>query len=131
MQNISWTWAIVSALAAEILLIVCAVLWVFIYSTFINPGQSLSTYESYAQTASPYVAIIVSFPLFLLLAWWVAHRTNTRTVWCFFAIWFILDLTFVLSAGGWQALIEALLFSLLALAAKVAGTYVGMRQAIA
>lgn len=131
MQKIHWKWAIAIALAAEVLLIICAVLWVFIYSTFINPGQPLAMYEAYAQVASPYVAVIVSFPLFFMLAWWVARKTNSKTVWAFFALWFILDLVFVLSAGSWQAIQSTLIFSLLALAAKAAGTYWGVKRVFA
>ena len=56
--------AYVSTLAV---LVACAFLWVFIYSTFIDSSGDAAYYEAYAQRASPVVAVVLSAPVFYLM----------------------------------------------------------------
>jgi len=49
----AWKKAIGGVVAAEVLLVAAAFLWVALYSHLIAPGQEVSAYRQYAQVASP------------------------------------------------------------------------------
>ena len=49
-------------LAAEIFLVACAFLWVFIFSMAIDTGGDNAYYEAYAQVSSPVVAVVLAGP---------------------------------------------------------------------
>lgn len=51
-------------LLLEALLVAAAFAWVFLYSAFIHPGSDEAFYSAYAQRASPFVALVLAFPLF-------------------------------------------------------------------
>ena len=58
------------------ILILLTVLEVFIYSTFVNPGQDISLYESHAQDSGPYVGILVGFILIVVIAIRMLNRNQ-------------------------------------------------------
>ncbi|MBL8316169.1 MAG: hypothetical protein JNK55_20730 [Rubrivivax sp.] len=70
----AWKKAIGGVVAAEVLLVAAAFLWVALYSHLIAPGQEVSAYRQYAQVASPWVSVIVGVPLFYLLGRWLKSR---------------------------------------------------------
>ncbi len=75
-STVAWKKALGGVLAAEVLLVAAAFLWVAIYSHLIAPDQEVSAYRQYAQVASPWVSVIVGVPLFYFLGRWLkSHRT--------------------------------------------------------
>ena len=74
LSTVAWKKALGGVLAAEVLLVAAAFLWVAIYSHLIAPGQEVSVYRQYAQAASPWVSVIVGVPLFYLLGRWLKSR---------------------------------------------------------
>ncbi len=59
---------------AEIFLVACAYLWVFIYSMFINTGGNNAYYEAYAQISSPVVAVLLAGPAFFVIGRFMRRR---------------------------------------------------------
>ena len=64
------------SIAIHIILILSTVLEVFIYSTFINPGQDVSHYESHAQDSGPYIGIILGFIVIAIIAIRMLNRNQ-------------------------------------------------------
>ncbi len=74
-------YGIAGFLATEIIMVACAFLWVFIYSALINTGGDQASYEAYAQTASPVVAVVVAGPVFFLMGrYFLRLGPRARTV---------------------------------------------------
>ena len=61
-------------LVAEIFLVACAFLWVFIYSLVIYPGGENAHYEGYAQVSSPVVAVVLAGPVFFAIGRFMRRR---------------------------------------------------------
>lgn len=78
---LAWKKVIGGVLAAEILLVAAAFLWVAIYSHLIAPGQAVSAYQQHAQVASPWVSVVVGVPLFYGLGRWL--RLRRAAAWLF------------------------------------------------
>jgi len=62
----NWLYALVGYIVVEAILIAAAFGWVALYSYGLHPGESATYYQSYAQNASPIVALVVGIPLFFL-----------------------------------------------------------------
>lgn len=93
-STLAWKKALGGVLAAEVLLIAAAVLWVAIYSHLIAPGQEVSAYRQYAQVASPWVSLIFGVPLFYLLGRWLRSR---RAAALLFGLYLAVDLALLAS----------------------------------
>ena len=81
-----------------------SVLWVAIYSYWIEPGHDAAFYEAYAQTAAPYSSIIAGMPLVYLFGRWVARwgdreapLRHALTLWALYAA---IDLAISGAAGA-------------------------------
>ncbi len=61
-------------LVAEIFLVACAFLWVFIYSMAIDTGGDNAYYEAYAQISSPVVAVVLAGPVFFAIGRFMRRR---------------------------------------------------------
>ena len=66
--------------ALEIVLVTCAILCVFVYSTLIHPGEDATHYEEYAQMASPVVAAVLAGPVFFPIARYLRRRWPKRAL---------------------------------------------------
>ena len=99
---------LVQILGATLLLmavnVAVSVLWVAIYSYWIEPGHDAAFYEAYAQRAAPYSSIIAGMPLVYLFGRWVgrwgdreAPLRNPLTLWALYAG---LDLAIMVAAGA-------------------------------
>lgn len=77
---IAWKKVLGGVLAAEVLLIASAFLWVAIYSHLIAPGLGMSAYHRHAQAASPWVSVIVGVPLFYFLGRWLKSRRDAAVL---------------------------------------------------
>lgn len=80
LNKVRWRLAVVAFLVAEASLIAAAYAWVAIYSYFIHPGRPISVYEQYAQTSSPYVALVLGIPVFFFACRWIAFRAPSAAV---------------------------------------------------
>ena len=69
------------AVLAMVLNVVCAFLWVAIYSYLIAPGQSEAAYEAYAMRSAPWSAVIAGMPILFGAGWLLArwHGGGWRT----------------------------------------------------
>ena len=62
----SWLHAVAGYIVVEAILITAAFGWVAIYSYALHRGESAAYYESYAQDASPVVALVAAMPVFYM-----------------------------------------------------------------
>ena len=88
-MKIGWGRACAGALIAEIAQIAAAFGWVAIYSYFINPGQSMATYQAHAQASGPWVSLLAGAPIFYAASRWIAR--SRRTALALFAIFLVID----------------------------------------
>jgi len=74
----AWLYALVGYIVVETILVAAAFGWVALYSYGVHPGESAAYYQSYAQNASPIVALIVGVPLFFLTGRLFRRRISDR-----------------------------------------------------
>ncbi len=79
-RKIRWKLLLPAATLCKGLLIAAAFLWVAIYAHLLRPGQDFEAIQSYAQTASPWVAAFVGLPLFFFLGRWLASRIEALSL---------------------------------------------------
>lgn len=109
-----------------------SILYVALYSTVINPGQTPEFYQDYAQQAAPYSSIIAGMPLMFLMCWWLSRkwapdfaRKSVIVIWIMYVI---IDLTVVLASGMTGRLAVFVSISLATkLLAALAGAAVGSK----
>ena len=89
------------AVASMALNVAVAFLWVFIYSTFIAPGQSEAAYEAYAMRVAPWSSVIAGIPILFAAGWLLArwHGGGWRTGLCAGIAYVVIDATMLLSLG--------------------------------
>lgn len=97
------------AVAAMVINVAFAFLWVFIYSTFIAPGQNEEAYKAYAMRVAPWSSVIAGIPILFAAGWLLAH-------------W---------HGGGWQigicaAVAYIVIDALILAAARALGDYPGV-----
>jgi hypothetical protein len=90
---------------------------VWVYSTFISPGRTLSYYQSFAAAAAPIGSVVAGIPLMLLAGFLLARgrpkRAALLTAGAAALVYILLDLAILLGAhaGGsiwaWAALSQA------------------------
>ncbi|MGE0624140.1 MAG: hypothetical protein AB7I04_05305 [Pseudomonadales bacterium] len=122
-----WTTIVLAFLASLFVMVACAYLWVFAYSVFIDPTGDQAYYEAYARTASPVVAVVLSFPVFFYVGRCMrrfAGRATTAAL-AVVAINLTMDVL-VVSATGTDDTHLAVM-SLLAAAGKLLGAWQGSR----
>lgn len=102
--------AAISVIGAVLLIIaggvLASILAVWVYSTFVQPGQPLSAYQSFAQESGPIVSIIagplVTYGVLRWLLRALPKDVARRRAWVIMAIYLIFDLV-VLAANQPQA----------------------------
>ncbi|MGD8830868.1 MAG: hypothetical protein PVF57_09715 [Pseudomonadales bacterium] len=57
-------------------MVVCAYAWVYVYSVLIHTSGDQAYYEAYARTASPAVAVVLSFPVFYCVGRYMRRFAN-------------------------------------------------------
>jgi hypothetical protein len=75
MDAIRWPHAAGAAVGALATLVALAYAWVAIFSHWIHPGESFEYYQRYAQTASPWVSVFASAPVYFALGRWLGRST--------------------------------------------------------
>ena len=120
--------SLVVAVAAMILNVACAFLWVFIYSAFIAPGQSEAAYQAYAMRAAPWSSVIAGIPILLGAGWLLARwQGGGWQVGIFAAVAYVTLDFIILTAAG--ALGEIAPIVALSFATKLAAAALGGRLA--
>ena len=67
-------------ITAEIVLVLAAYLWVYIYSIAIHSGGDHAYYEAYAQLSSPVVAVLLAGPVFFAAGRLIRKRWPEQAV---------------------------------------------------
>lgn len=101
-KSVPWGWAVIGALLAEVALIAAAFAWVAIYSYLLQPGQSSAVYQEYAQTASPYVSLLLGIPVFYLVCRWIGSRRPAQAMAAaigIFLLYCLIEAPILLAAG--------------------------------
>ncbi|HEV7241104.1 MAG TPA: hypothetical protein VGQ36_17860 [Thermoanaerobaculia bacterium] len=102
LKEIRWGMALCGFLAAEVVLIAAAFAWVAIYSYLLHPGESPAFYQQYALRSSPWVSLVMGFPVFYLVCRWIGSRSPSRawpTAMGVFGIYLLVDLPLTLLGG--------------------------------
>ncbi len=76
--KIGWIRALATAVAADIVLVGLAFVWVAVWAHGFDPGHDEAHYQAYAALASPWVSVLAGIPLFHLGARWIARRHRPR-----------------------------------------------------
>lgn len=89
------------AVASMALNVAMAFLWVFLYSTFIAPGQSEAAYEAYAMRIAPWSSVIAGIPILFAAGWLLArwHGGGWRTGICAGVAYVVIDALMLLAVG--------------------------------
>lgn len=87
--RIYWIRATLGAIVAEAAQIACAIGWVAVYSHVLAPGQTLASYQAYAQHSGPWVSVIAGVPIFYAASRWIARSRLTGLA--LFAIFVLVD----------------------------------------
>jgi len=129
-DRIPWGWVAATAVALEVVLVASAFAWVAVYSYLIHPGEELAYYQSYAESASPVVAVVMGIPYWYLACRWVGRKAGSRALAMSLWIWFILfaidlPLTIIGGAKGYILLMVAISHS-----TKLLAAYLGGRAAL-
>ena len=106
---------------------------VWVYSTFISPGQTLARYQGFAETAAPIGSVVAGIPLMLLAGYLLGRGRETRdarlAAGAAAVVYILLDVAVLIGAQaggsvwGWAALSHAT-----KLAAALAGAALATRQ---
>lgn len=129
-DHIPWGWVVGTAVGLEVLLVISAFAWVAIYSYLIHPGEEAAYYENYAQSASPFVSVVLGIPYWFIACRWVGRKAGTRAVamclWAWFVL-FLIELPLYLLADltAYNWLMVAISHS-----TKVLAAYLGGRAAL-
>ena len=123
-----------AALSVMIANVALSFFMVWAYSAFISPGQPLSYYQNFAETAAPIGSVVTGIPLMLLAGFLLARGRQRRAALLAAGaaalLYILLDLAILLGAHasgsvwGWAALSHATKL-LAALAGAALRTVVG------
>lgn len=135
MKKDRWWLAIPVAVLVMIVNIVVAVLWVALYSHFINPGHDEAYYQAYAQASVPYSAIIAGMPLMFMAAWWFSRRfTSANRIKAALLVWFVylmIDLSILVLSGDFGRVVVFFIVSFVTkLGAAYLGGFLGTRRSV-
>src|SRR5215471_4069944 len=129
-EHIPWGWVIATAIGLEVALMISAFAWVAIYSYLIHPGEAANYYENYAQSASPWVSIVLGIPYWFLACRWVGQKAGSRAVamcvWAWF-ITFLIDFPLIFLA---EQKAYYLMMVAMSLSTKLLAAYLGGRAAL-
>ena len=130
LQDIRWAAALGGTLLALVVLVAAAFAWVAIYSYLVHPGESPAFYQRYAVRASPWVSLVMGFPVFYLVCRWIGSRSPSRawpTAMGIFAIYLLIDLPLTLFGGDNPSVTP--LYLIVNLLLKFLGAHFGGRSA--
>ena len=125
-------WGMIGAafLVTELAMIACAYAWVFFYSVFVNSSADEAFYQAYAELASPFVAVIVAFPIFYLMGRFMRRYKELArfTALAVVVINLVIDSLIIILVAPDLGFI--LMMSVLSATGKISGAYLGSRTEI-
>ena len=88
------------AVAAMVVNVACAFLWVAIYSMLIAPGQDEKAYKAYAERVAPLSSVIAGIPILFAAGWLLArwHGGGWQVGICAAIAYIVID-TLILAAA--------------------------------
>ena len=94
--------SLVIAVRAMVLNVAFAFLWVFIYSTWVAPGQDEAAYNAYARRVAPWSSVIAGIPILCVAGWVLArwHGGGWQVGICAAVAYVVIDFTVVAAAGA-------------------------------
>ncbi len=114
------------ALLVLVVNVAVSILYMVIYSYFINPGHEEQYYRDHIQVAAPYCSIVAGMPLMFLAGWWVGGWWEVEfAVKAALLVWLayvVIDMGVLLAAGLTPRI--AVLFAVSFLT-KLAAAYLG------
>jgi hypothetical protein len=103
-----------TSLGVMILNVAISIGVVWVYATFINPGQPFSRYEVFADTAAPISSIVAGIPLMLLAGFFLSRGRSARaallTAGAMALVYIVIDSAIMLAAAAgsgvwaWEAI---------------------------
>lgn len=119
-------WLVGVALLVMVLNVAVSILYMVVYSYFIDTGHDAKYYQEHIQVAAPYCSIVAGMPLMFLAGWWVGTWWNNElavkaavVVWLAYAL---IDMSALLAAGLTTKIAVLFLVSFLT---KLAAVYMG------
>ena len=119
-------WLVGVAVLVLVVNVGLSIVYMVVYSYFIDPGHDEQYYREHVKVAAPYCSIVAGLPLMFLAGWWVAGWWEGQfavkaalVVWLTYAL---IDIG-VLAAAGLTPRIAVL--SAVSLLTKLAAVYVG------
>ncbi len=122
---------VVAYLVAEVFLVACAYLWVFVYSLVFYSGGDNAYYEAYAQVSSPIAAVVLAGPTYFVIGLFMRRRFPDHALRLALApavVGFIVAMPLVIATVVDDFLYNVVMVLLSTLAALV-GAYLGARPA--
>ncbi len=122
-----------TALGAMIANVAASFGMVWVYSTFINPGQPLSHYQSFAAEAAPIGSVVAGIPLMLLAGYLLARGRQKRAgmiaAGAAAFVYIVLDLAILIGARATGSVwVWAALSQTTKMAAALAGAMLATRR---
>ena len=121
-----WWIVIPAALVVIVVNVIVHILYMVVYSYFIDPGKGEAFYQEHAQASAPYSSIIAGIPLMFLAGYLVGGRFSKRNsvkaavlVWL---VYFLIDLAVIIGVG---ALTQIAVLFVISSAIKLAAAYLG------
>jgi len=122
-----WTTILVAFLLSLLFMVACAYLWVFVYSVLVDSSGDQAYYEAYARTASPVVAVVLSFPVFFYVGRYM-RRFGSRATFAALAVVAInLLMDALVTASATDGAMHLVLMSGFAALGKLLGAWQGSR----
>ncbi len=126
MEKNRWWLAIPFALGVMIVSVLISVLWVVIYSYWIDPGHDSDYYQAYAQVAAPYCGIVGGIPLMFLAGRRIGGKfpqgNRVKAALLVWLVYFLIDFAVIAAAGALAQI--ALLFAA-SFSTKFVSAYLG------
>lgn len=130
MEKNRWWLALPFALGVMILNVLISVLYVVVFSYFIDPGHDEAYYQAYAEWSAPYSSIVAGMPLMFLAGRWVGTKfpknNSVKAALLVWLVYFLIDLAVIVAAG---ALVQIALLFTISFATKLAAAYLGSLSA--
>jgi len=119
-------WIVGFALLVMAVNVAVSVLYMVVYSYFINPGQPEQHYQEHVRIAAPYSSIIAGAPLFYLAGRWLTRRWEAgfrlKAALLIWLVYALIDLA-ALGASGFTR--RMAIFATISLATKFGAAYLG------
>ncbi len=130
MEKNRWWLAIPFALGVMVVNVLISILYVVVYSFWVDPGHDQAYYEAHAQVAAPYSSIIAGIPLMFLAGRWIGGKfpkgNSVKAALLVWLVYFLIDFAVIAAAG---ALAQIAVLFIISFTTKLVAAYLGGRSA--